>query len=316
MTGEFHQFLTSIGLIPTSITPGKWQRCKTINHPRKKNGSFKLAEDGQIGWAIDYAVHAEHAVWRTESPVHVVKIDRAAIARREAQERREAEIATEMAIAHYRASNLLSGGHPYLEGKGLSVAGCGDLRIDKSGNLIIPMFIGDKLVSIQAITPDGDKRFFPGAKTAGACYCIGNGLMTILCEGFATGLTLWQAIPTARIVVAFNAGNLLRVAEKLPRKGLAVVAADNDHATEKKIGINPGLEKAREAAEALGVGFAFPVCEGTDWDDYRQERIKAIKEVEELRKRPKPDKVIHAQINTEIAIALKREAKMLHSSVK
>ena len=308
----FNDFLLSIGLMPKSVDAGKWQRCPTTNHPRKKNGHYKLADDGLIGWAIDYAIHADFLTWRPEGAT-AAKVDYAAIARREAKERREAEAATEAAIEHYRKSKPLNGTHPYLESKGLNVAGCGGLRVDDKGRLLIPMLVGDKMTSIQAITPDGDKRFWPGAKTAGARYVIGSGMMTILCEGFATGLTLWRAIPTAQVIVAFNAGNLLRVAESLTRKGMMVVAADNDHGTQAKIGINPGIERAKEAAEALGVGYAYPTCTGTDWDDYRQERIKALSEVEALKRRPKRLADIEATVNTEIAIAVKREAKLVRA---
>lgn len=308
---RFDQFLAACGLAPKSITAGKWQRCPTVTKPRKKNGSYKLSDDGQIGWAIDYAVHSEHQVWRAEGETEI-KIDRAAIARRAAEERRMAEKATAEAIAHYRASNPLNGSHPYLADKGLAIDGCGGLRVNNNGSLIVPMFIGEKLTSIQSITPDGAKRFWPGAHTGGAWYQIGdNSLFTVIVEGLATGLRVYQAIKNCRVVVAFNAGNLMKVAQTLPKQGLAVVAADNDHETAKKIGINPGLEKAKEVADCIGVGFAYPDCVGTDWDDYAQERREEIMERECLKSRPMSDKDIAAKINAEIAIAIKRHARMM-----
>jgi putative DNA primase/helicase len=308
---QFADFLHSVGLEPREIVPGRWLRCKTVNHPRKKNGSFKLAEDGRIGWAIDYAIHAEHQVWHADGD-QTIRVDHAAIAQRARQERIDTEKATEGAIAHYRQSRPLSGPHQYLEGKKLDVAGCGGLRVDAGGKLIIPMFIGDKLTSIQAITPEGDKRFWPGAKTGGAYYQIGSSdLLTVLCEGFATGLTIYQAIRNCRVIVAFNAGNLPRVAESIQRAGMGVVAADNDYETAKRIGINPGQQMGLEAATLLGVGMAIPSCSGTDWDDYRQERIEEIEEREAMKSRPMKAKDIAAKVCTEIAIAIKREARRI-----
>ncbi|MGL4559579.1 MAG: toprim domain-containing protein [Afipia sp.] len=134
----------------------------------------------------------------------------------------------------------------------------------------------------------------------------------MICEGFATGLRIYQAIRRdCRVIVAFNAGNLLKVAESLPKGGMAVIAADNDHETQEKIGINPGMEKAREAAEMLGIGVAYPECGGSDWDDYAQERREEIMERECLKSSPASGSVIAEKINAEIAIAIKRQARRL-----
>lgn len=95
-----------------------------------------------------------------------------------------------------------------------------------------------------------------------------RGLMTCFCEGFATGLTLYQSIPTASVVVCFNSSNLVDVAKTRKTAGMAVICADNDHETTH----NPGITKGKEAAEILKCGLAYPegIC-GTDWDDARQE---------------------------------------------
>lgn len=307
---DFRSFLHSIGLLPREIEPGKWQRCATTNHPKKKNGSFKLADDGLIGWGMDYAVHSDLCVWRPDADMPDVKIDHAAIARRRAEQARAAEAASEAAREYYAASRPLQGGHPYLDGKGLSVAGCGGLRVDRSGWLVIPMFVGRNVSSIQRISPDGEKKFWPGAPVGGAVYPIGaRALMTVVCEGFATGLTLRHALPSARVIVAFNAGNLSHAVRLVGRDGLAVVAADNDHETALRVGFNPGIEKASEAAASVGIGVAYPSCSGSDWDDFRQERYEYLSEREAMKMRPRPNKDLHAAIASEIAMAVKREAR-------
>jgi putative DNA primase/helicase len=307
---EFRSFLHSIGLEPRVIEAGKWLRCPTVNHPRKKNGSFKLAECGQIGWAIDYAVHAEHVVWQAAAGMPHIKIDHAAIAARRAAERTAAAQASAAALAYYTAADHLHGNHPYLAGKGLSVAGCGGLRVDQHGSLLIPMMIDGKLSSLQRITPAGEKRFWPGAPTSRAIYQIGgNALFTVICEGFATGLTVYQAMPQARILVAFNAGNLSHAAGYLTGCGVAVIAADNDHETFQRININPGLNAAKIAADSAGIDIAYPTCTGTDWDDYRQERTAALAEAATLSMQRRGGKDIHAVVATEIAMALKRKAR-------
>ena len=45
---NFISFAASYGLIIEHAVHGKWVRCATVDHPRKKNGSYKL--EGTIGW--------------------------------------------------------------------------------------------------------------------------------------------------------------------------------------------------------------------------------------------------------------------------
>ena len=76
-----------------------------------------------------------------------------------------------------------------------------------------------------------------------------------------------------------DAGNLINVAKtarqlfgnwKEPAN--IVIAADNDHKKEK----NVGLDKAREAAEAIGAAFVYPQgIEGTDFNDLAVEKGKS-----------------------------------------
>lgn len=275
---NFLQFVQANGIIvPDTFTPGRWIRCKTESHPRKKNGSIKLADDGLVGWCQDYAVHAEPIMWRsTDAEAMAAPIDRAAIARRQAERRAALCEATLGARAFYAACKPLRGSHPYLVSKGLGVAGCVGLRVDADGWLVVPMLYNGKILSLQRISPEGEKKFHFGATTKAAYYAIerAGAAITVLVEGFATGLTIFQAIPTCRVIVAFNAGNLAVVAERMDRFGMGVVCADNDWETAARIGRNPGLDGARAAAELLGVGVAFPTCAGTDWNDYVMEQVE------------------------------------------
>lgn len=125
---------------------------------------------------------------------------------------------------------------------------------------MVPVWHGDWLISVQTIGLDGVKRFWPGAPVKGGCVVLDRprAAVTVLCEGLATGLALFQSMRQARVVVAFDAGNLLPVVDRLKPTGSVVIAADNDHATLAKRGFNPGLDKARNAAELIGCGVAYP----------------------------------------------------------
>lgn len=318
IVSTFQQFVEANGImVPDTFTPGRWIRCRTANHPRKKNGSIKLADDGQVGWCQDYAVHTEPLTWRaSDAEALAAPIDRALIARRQAERRAALIAATHEARAHYAACAPLRDGHPYLVSKGLGMAGCTRLRVDADGWLVIPMLYNDKILSLQRISPEGEKKFHFGATTKFAYYAIERpgATLTALVEGFATGLTIFQAIPTARVMVGFNAGNLPLVAERMERFGMGVVCADNDHETEARIGRNPGLDAARAAAELLGVGVAFPTCTGTDWNDYVMEQVElAVAGQSFSFSRKRTVLQIQASAFADLKLKVMREARLLRA---
>jgi putative DNA primase/helicase len=311
----FEEFLRAAGLLPRTIAAdGRWRRCATVDHPKKKNGAYKLAVDGQVGWCQDWATQSEPTTWRPDEVTTGAPLDLAAMAHRAAEARREQRGAIEGARRFYDGCAPLLGGHPYLEAHGLDMTGCRGLRIDKSGWMVVPAMRGAELLSVQRISIDGEKRFWPGAPVQGASYTIErpHASITVLCEGLATGLAIFAAAPLTRVVVAFHSGNLLRVAEGFPRRGMVCVAADNDHATAERIGKNPGLVAAQEVADVLGCGVVAPEgIQGTDWADYRQERLAERLENRGARER---ESDIRRAIDAEIAAAVTRGARFLRGT--
>lgn len=305
---DFANFCRAAGLLPRDIAPdGRWHRCPTESHPRSTNGAHKLSVDGRFGFVQDWAIHPEPLLWSADSTRPAPIVDHATIQRRRAAERQRTAAATRSARGYFDACNRLREGHPYLAGKNLDMTGCFGLRIDADGWLVVPMIIGGRLSSVQRINSEGDKLFWKDAPTRGASYTIERrgAPLTVLCEGLATGLCIFAAVPTARVVVAFNAGNLFRVAEALPRNGMVAIAADNDHATEAKVGSNPGIQAAQRAAAALGCGFAAPAgIAGTDWLDYRNERIVERQQV--VRRGRASESSIRRAVDAEIAAAITR----------
>jgi antirestriction protein ArdC/phage/plasmid primase-like uncharacterized protein len=183
--------------------------------------------------------------------------------------------------------------HPYLVAKGLSDEPT-MLRVDKAGNLVVPIYRWNdqteqtELATLQRIAPDGEKRMQAGGRLAGCFYEVipvaavremGPGPI-IICEGWATGESVGRAVPNARIVDAFNAGNLEAVAkimrERYPDAPI-IIAGDNDHAkaakraAEGKPYTNPGAEKAKDAAGLVNGHAAIPTFKehekGSDWND-------------------------------------------------
>lgn len=267
---RFDDAIRIAGLLPREvIADDRWHRCPTESKPRKRNGAYRLALDGRIGWFRDWALHDGVQTWRAGDDAVAVSIDHAAL--RAAQELERARRITAMRAArdYWGSARPMTALHPYLARKQLSALGCAGLRVD-GDLLVIPVWHGQWVVSVQTITPGGDKRFWKGAPVKAGCYVIERerAAITVFVEGLATGLAVYQSMRSARVVVCFDAGNLLPVVERLKPAGTVLIAADNDHATEARTGTNPGLKKAREAAQVIGCGVAYPQgIQGTDWAD-------------------------------------------------
>lgn len=152
--------------------------------------------------------------------------------------------------------------HPYIKCKGIMPHGVkvfrGSLTIrdmDCNGALMLPTKLNGKITSLQFINRDGDKRFLSGGEKGG--YPIGKivaGEPVCVCEGFATGASIHEATGHA-VVVAFDAGNLRKIAEALRAKNpdaVIVLCADDDES-------GTGKRKAIEAAQAVNGLLAMPV---------------------------------------------------------
>lgn len=267
----FEKAMQASGLIPRAVVPdGKWRRCATTDKPKKRNGAYVLHPDGRgywRNWATDMGVNAwggDAAQIRMPTPEEL-----AARERRKQQERASRIAAIGAARNAWDNAQPLRGLHPYVERKGLSAVGCSGLR-QMGDAMVIPVLWNGRVISLQAIYADGAKRFWKGAPVKGGHYVMKRerSAVTAICEGFATGLAVYQAVRQASVIVAFDAGNLLPVVDHLRPKGSVVVCADDDHGTQAKRGFNPGREKAQNAADLIGAGVAWPEgIEGTDWAD-------------------------------------------------
>lgn len=264
----FTDALLAAGLFPRDvIADGKWHRCPTRDKPKKKNGAFLLTLDGRRGWFKNFALDLDFHVWSDGKPVTEAQqrdYDRQMREALAAERARQALVVAAMR-AEWAALPPLVGLHPYIEAKGLTANGCAGLKV-RGVDLVVPMRIGTTLLSFQTITPAGEKRFRTGCPISGSYHLLHrpNAAVTAFAEGLATGLAIFQAVPTAQVVVCFDAGNLVKVATSWSGRGLTVICADDDHGN----AVNTGLIKGMQAAELLGCGVAAPEgIEGTDWAD-------------------------------------------------
>lgn len=194
---------------------------------------------------------------------------------REAEKHQKQQAAAEYAARRWRDARRADPAHPYLVAKGIKTH-----ALRQSGDvLLVPLTYHGKLVNIQRIEPDGDKRFLFGGMVTGVCSVLGiitSGKPLYLCEGMATGATIHEETGAA-VACAMNAGNLLPAGQRLQRQhpdAVLTVAGDDDRMTDG----NPGRTAAIKAAAALGCGLVFPDWPAnapltlTDFNDLRQWR--------------------------------------------
>ena len=177
---------------------------------------------------------------------------------RKAEREKLAESARNQAVSVWGKAQPASHAHPYLVRKQVQAHG-----IRQAGNkLLIPLTdLSGYLHNLQTITPDGTKRFLFGGRKRGLCFLLGGKLakseIVYLCEGYATGASLYEAYHLP-VLVAFDAGNLLPVAQSFRRQFIDLpltVCADND----RKGAVNTGLTKAREVcATVAGTQIIIP----------------------------------------------------------
>lgn len=191
------------------------------------------------------------------------------MAAREAEQRARDEVAArELADTRRQAAKKAYGiwknadktvdlNHAYLQRKGIAeaelVRGIRQNEYQGQRQLVIPLYQGGELVSVQTINEAGGKHFLKGGEKSGSYAVLGNlereahkGI--VLAEGFATAASIRKATG-APVVIAFDSGNMIRIAEnmasRLSAEQRVVFAADNDPS-------GTGLAAASQAAVILG----------------------------------------------------------------
>ena len=200
-----------------------------------------------------------------------MKVMRAAEAESAAQE------AARMWRAYLPGINMQS---DYLQRKGVGAHGV-RWAPSENGSFAIPMMDATgKIWGLQIIRGQNrkngelEKEFYPpGVAKKGHFHTLGVIRDTVLItEGYATAATLYECTGLP-VVVAFDAGNLLPVAEAIHRAHRAtriVICADDDYLTAD----NPGMTKAQSAAVAVSGQWVKPVFQAdragkklTDFND-------------------------------------------------
>lgn len=167
-----------------------------------------------------------------------------------------------------------------------------------AGDLLLPaQDVDGQLWSVQTIQANGAKFFAAGSKKEHNFHVVGNDSQElaaainavpaiVIAEGYVTADTLSIALGYP-VVAAFDAGNLMRVAQdlhdKYPHKPVIIAGDDGQHQA-FAYGNNPGKEKALEAATLVDGVAVFPtfapneqlVQQLSDFNDLAQQSVLGI----------------------------------------
>lgn len=224
---SFEDFARERGLIINHVVHDRWVAVPTDDHPKKRNGRYKLL--GDVGWVQNWATMTAPDMWRSEggvSPTQMRQARQADNTNRLEAERRA--ISKAGWILHQCQVDY----HPYLKAKGFSEEAGNVWATDGARLLVIPMRLKNSLIGAQLIDEQGGKKFLQGQRTKGAAFVIDAGGVPIFCEGYATGLSIRAAMKAMKvrykIYICFSASNLQEVA--LGIEGGFVVADKDPHA--------------------------------------------------------------------------------------
>lgn len=225
-------------------------------------------------------------------------------AREQAQrEAEEAAAAAAMSAGELWGRAVREGHSAYMERKGVEPEACRFLaekmvlgRRDPNdkpiylpaGTLVLPLLRYDlprdeALRGLQFIKPDGGKVYTEGFAKSGCSLRLGDvdeqaGII-LVCEGYATGLSIRQAtdrrVPVFVALDAYNLQWVVEIVRALYPLAHMLICADDDWKTKDHEGPNPGRLKAWRAARATeDCDMVWPVFEpstrqakDTDYND-------------------------------------------------
>ena len=294
-------FMRSYNLEPVHdeffILDGDIHRYKTKDDKNSQlSGSYCIHNDGlPAGWVQDWR-KGEPVIWKFDTGGYSDELKSyfnsdAFRKKAEDERRRNDEIraqkhseATEKARITWDSLQAAQPDNSYLKAKKVFSYG---LRFSTYSNaLAVPLRdISGKLLSLQWIAQDGQKKYFHGAPLDGAFFSIAldtikdNPDVPILIgEGYATMAKIYE-LTGYPCVAAKDCGSLLSISkiihDAFPHHNI-IITADDDKGTEIKHGYNPGL---RDAQNTVKRGYAKAVISPpfsqqdydnglTDWDDF------------------------------------------------
>ena len=256
------------------ILDGHVHRFKTSSKPRKKNGWYVgRTINLRGGRSLEIVTVGDWALGETQtftSRDDLSESDRkmfSAAAKKmqaevEAQRAEEQNRAAREAKLIWENGKHVAKGFPYLVAKKIeTLKPCDFIKMTVAGDkIIIPVYnrSGD-IRSVQTITDKNEKKYLFGGEIKNNFFPMkGNGSgPCVVCEGFATGVSIYAALESRfDVIVAFQSNNLFNVASQMVSEygnDNVWIASDDDRYN----GHNAGIE-ASEKCKELGVKVIVP----------------------------------------------------------
>ena len=244
---------------------------------RRFNPTGKKKDDA--GWYVAYSGSVPagrfgnwrddiNQVWRADLGRELSVAEEMAHKRRMQESRKAAEQARELrqGSAADTAQTIWDGAteadseHAYLKAKEIEPHG---VRVTGDGRLIVPMYIGSDIASLQFIDANGGKKFLGSGAVAGAYYIVGDPShgTIVICEGYADACSIHQETGQPALC-SFSAGNMPAAAvyAKTLNASLVIFADNDESGTGEKFG--------KLAAQGTSARFLMPPIDGMDASDY------------------------------------------------
>jgi putative DNA primase/helicase len=264
---EFINFARDYGLILNNVIYDKWVATPTEDHPRSSNGRYKLL--GNVGWVQNWATMEKPVTWFADG------INQQEVKQRIKESNDDRQIAAKKAAnkAEWILSQTSLEGHPYLERKGFPNE-LGNVWIkDDRQILVVPMRHQERIMGLQLINDEGEKKFLYGQTSKGATFTMNAKGTPIFCEGFATGLSIRDIMQSMNlpycIHICFSASNMQFVARNI-RSGIVIADHDSNGVGER-------------FAKDTGKPYWLSETVGEDFNDYHM-RVGKFKASQALKK--------------------------------
>jgi putative DNA primase/helicase len=253
-----------------------------LREMRTQAGTYVVV--GSFGDWRGQETHKVAVDWKGLTAADRDELDARRRARQAEEDARRARLAAlaAMGAAELWAAGARQGESAYLQRKAVEPEAC---RYLPDGSIVVPLLRYDMprehaLRAVQRIWPDGAKRFTKGFQKPGVGLRLGHvavGEPILVCEGYATGLTLRMAVERRLpVFVALDAGNLQPACELLrtlyPHAPL-LICADDDWRTAG----NPGRDKAHKCSRTVDAClYTWPTFaagrgdKDTDFNDLHQ----------------------------------------------
>lgn len=273
----------------TASSIGVLQRFRCPNDKRRTANCWGILFDNPYCGIYGSWKEGEKHIWMPKKASSLTNEDRQALAKQIEQTKRKREKERERlyrenekrALNIWNRSRYPDKNHPYLVAKAMPPDGLRQLR----ESLVVPLYQGGRITSLQFIDTKGKKKFLSGGRIQGSAFIYGDlhkpFKRAFIAESPSTGYSVHVLGNYAPTFCAMSAGNLERVAcavrKKWPDTEI-IIAADNDINPDSEK--NPGIEFAERAAIACGGKVSVPQSlDGMkiDWCDLRLLALRGAK---------------------------------------